>query len=304
MKFILLFLLIVGLIVLIVVIHRYKHTRLEYVNATLGVIGGGKTSFNICRIKSKLRQVYFLGRNRNIKHDYIILSSMPIGKYDKKHDKRYIKIFGKKIYCYDLDVDILYLKKRLPQDEVIIDIPEFHNFCLNLDYKNPVIRDNVSEFFANFRHYTNGLGFMFIDSQRLSKLNINIRSSLDYAYNMISCKKIPLLPITIYEFIKILVNENVANMIDLKDSNEEEYISKTIRFCNPFKYYNSHLYHERYLRLSEVCDLKTSKEDYRLDLFRNYISKPLYYDLLQFDFKATPYQTSKELYYEYCKGIK
>lgn len=203
MKYILLFFLLIGIIILIVVIYRYKTTRIEYINCAVGVVGGGKTSFNICRIIRLLRQVYFLFRNGSVKHDYIILSQMPFGLKDKKKKCRYVRIFGHIIYCYKLDPDILLLKKRLPQDEVIIDIPEFHNFCDSLDYRNPTIRDNLSEFFANFRHYTNGKGYIFLDTQRLGKVNINIRGCLDYCYNMISTKKIFLLPLVRYEYIKV-----------------------------------------------------------------------------------------------------
>lgn len=304
MKYVLIILLLAFVIAAIIyLLYQYKHPRLEYINIASGPVGTGKSSFNICHFTWLLRRFYFLGKNKKITKDYIVLSNVPLGRYDKKNHCRFIRIWGKKLKCYDLDVEVLLMLRKLPQDEVIINIQEFDNFVRSLDWKIPVVRDNMREFFKLFRHYTHGKGYMFIDCQRASSIPIDVRACSGYSYNMISCKKLFFLPIMFYEYEKIILSEDVSNEVSLNDATDETYIRKMVYFNNPFKKYNSYVYRERYDAVTTLLDLKSSALDYRLDIFKNPYSTPVYYEPLKYDFKATEAFTSQDLYYMYCKNI-
>ena len=142
-------LLAVVIIVLIFVIKHYKTPRIETWNMISGQVGGGKSSSCVCRIVSQLRRYYFLFRNRKIKNDYIVLSNFPLGKIEKirgkETGKKYLRIWFKKIYCYDLDINILLMQEKLPQDEVIIIIDEFSDVASQFEYNNPLVKDNIKE---------------------------------------------------------------------------------------------------------------------------------------------------------------
>lgn len=303
LKVIIIMLIILVVVAIIYLLYKYKHPRLEYINITSGAVGTGKSSFNLCHLVWLLRRFYFLGKNRKIKKDYIVLSNVPLGKYDNKHNYRYLKIYHKRIKCYDLSVDTLLMLEKLPQDEVIIYIQEFDNFVRSTDWKVPVVRDNMKEFFKLFRHYTRGKGYIFLDCQRASSLPIDVRACSGYTYNMISCKKIPFIPICFYEYEKIILSEDVSNEVSLNDSTDESYIRKFVFFTNPFKNYNSYVYRERYDSVSKILELSVSDITYRLDIFKNPYAIPKYYEPLQYDFKPTIYLTSESQYYAYCKQI-
>lgn len=284
MKFVFWLLFIVGIIFLIVIIKKFKTPRLEYLNLISGGIGGGKSSSAVCRIKSMLRRFYFLFRNRKIKNDYIIFSSVPLGKLSRDKSYRYIKIFNHKIKCYDLTLDVLTLQKRLPQNEVILYIDEFSNIASQFDYNNPIISDNINEFFRNFRHYTNGLGYIFAIDQCSQNIFLQVRRRANYCYSMVSCKKIKFLPIMIYQFRKILISDEVQNEIDLQDCVNESDLKRMIFFCNPFKWYDSFAYSERYNYIDDVCILSFNPISLkRSDVLRLNYNGKLYYGCLKAD---------------------
>ena len=240
--FILWLLLIVVVIILCVVIFKYKRPRIDTLNGISGQVGGGKTSSCLCRVISYLRRIYFLGRNkRRYKNDYIILSNFPIGKEEKKRGKktgkRFIRIWFKKIYCYDLTLNVILLQTRLPQDEVILIIDEFSGIVSQLDYNLPIVKDNIKEFARCFRQYTHSKGLLFWVDQCAKEIVNPVRRRTAYCYNMLHCRKLPLLPIVIYEYRKILISDEVENTIDTATNTNEEDIKKFIFFSNPFKWY-------------------------------------------------------------------
>lgn len=281
-------LLIVVVIVLIVLLRLFKKPRIETFNLVSGAVGGGKTSSVICRVKSQLRKYYFIWRNRSIKNDYIILSNFPIGKLkkDRKGNPlyRYMRIWFKKIKCYDLDMDILTMQKRLPQDEVILIIDEFSQIASQFDFNNPIVSRNMNELFAFFRHYTNGKGYIYGIDQCSENIFLQLRRRASYCYNMLSCRKILLLPITIFEYRKIMISDEVQNIIEVKDGTDENELRKFIFFVNPFKWYNTHAYYYRYKKVPITFKLKYNDKDlYRNDLMKLTTNKPLYYNCLSYD---------------------
>lgn len=274
---------IIALIVLIFIIKHFKNPRNETINCITGGLGGGKTSSGICRIFHQLRCYYFLYRNKKIKKDYIVLANYPMGKLEKVTGKHYIRIWFKKIYCYDLDPEILTLKKKLPQDEVIIVIDEFSNYANQFDFNNPLISNNVLEFVRLFRHYTHDKGYIYALDQCSCDLFLQIRRRMNYCYNMIHCFKVPLLPIVIYEYRKILLSDEVNNTIDVEKGTDETDIRKFIFFVNPFKYYDSCYMSDRYNAITQVAELKNFESMKKLSLFRMPYNKIQYYETLKFD---------------------
>lgn len=286
--FLLWLLLIVVVIILCVVIFRYRHLRVDTLNGLSGQVGGGKTSSCICRAICKvLRPIYFLGRNRRkYKNDYIVISSFPVGKLEKKKGKitgkRFVRVWFKKIYCYDLDLDILILKKRLPQNEVILITDEFSGVVSQLDFALPIVKDNLKEFCRCFRHYTEGKGYWFWTDQCSKEIVNVLRRRTAYCYNMISCKKIKFLPIMIYEYRKLLISDEIENVNDTSTNTEETDIKKTIFFINPFKYYDSCYLSERYKAITQFMSLNTSLTLKRNDLLK-LNSDYCYYETLKYD---------------------
>lgn len=272
------------LIVFIIFAIKYKSLRLDTLNGISGQVGGGKTSSSVCRIICKvLRPIYFLGRNKKkYKNDYIVLSSFPLGKLEKKTGKRFIRIWFKKIYCYDLDLDILILKKRLPQNEVILVTDEFSGVVSQLDYNIPIVKDNLKEFSRCFRQYTESKGYWFWTDQCSKEIVNVLRRRTAYCYNMISCRKIKLLPIMIYEYRKLLISDEVDNVVQTDSSTQETDIKKCIYFVNPFKYYDSNYLSERYKVITNIMDLKVSKTLKRNDLLK-LNENVVYYETLKFD---------------------
>lgn len=279
---------IVVLIIIALILRRFKRPRIETFNLISGGVGSGKTSSVLCRIKFQLRRYYFLWRNRNLKNDYIIFSNFPIGKphYNefKRVDYRYLKIYNKKIKCYDLDLDFITLQKRVPQDEVIIIIDEFSQIASQFDFNNPIVSRNMNEFFAFFRHYTNGKGYIYGLDQCSENIFLQLRRRASYCYNMMSSKKIPLLPIVIYEYRKLMISDEVQNIIEVKDGVDENELRKWIFFTNPFKWYDSYCYSDRYKVVPVIKDLHFNVLNLkRNDLMKLTINKPLYYNCLKYD---------------------
>ena len=286
MLIILLVLLIIGAIIgLIYLLHKFKHPRLETLNISTGGLGSGKTSSTICRIKRLLFRLYFLKKNKNINHDYIICSNFPIGYYDEELKCRYLPVLGKKIRCYDLRLDIILMEKRLPQDEVILVIDEFSKVANQFKYKNPNIEYNIDEFISNFRHYTNNKGYIFAMDQCSQNIFLQVRRRCNYCYNFVSSKKIKFLPITIFEYRRIILSDEVENILDVSHSGDEEDIRKFIFFINPFKFYDSCAYSERYLVVEklELSDLTSFPTLKRNDLFKLNKSTKTYYKCLSYD---------------------
>lgn len=264
-------------------IRHYKHVRIDSINIISGGVGKGKTSVAICRVISILRAFYFICRNKNLDHDYIILSDFPIGKLSKDKSYRYIKIFNKKIKCYDLDLDIFIEKTKLPQDEVIIIADEFSSIANQFEFNNPNVSKNIDDFVRFFRHYTNGKGYLFCIDQCSNNIFLQVRRRASYCYNMISCKKIKFLPITIFEYRKILLSDEVDNVVNLDSTNYESDIVKCIYFSNPFKWYDSHCFSERYKRISTTTILNYNN----INLKRNDVPKitkaPYYSEINYYD---------------------
>lgn len=283
MKILLILLLILVLLILIYLCKKYKTPRLNYINGISGTNGSGKTASVVCRVKTLLRQIYFIKKSKKYKNDYIILSSFPIGLKEKKTGKRYIKVFGHKIYCYDLELDILTLQKRLPQDEVILIVDEFSSIASSLEYNNNIVKDNIKEFARFFRHYTNGKGYMFWLDQCSAEIFNPIRRRTAYVYNMVSFRKLLLLPICVAEYRKILISDEVDNVIDVEKGTDETELKKFIFFSNPFKYYDSHCNSERYKAVKEIAKLKNSDSLKRNDTLKLPKQKALYYETLIYD---------------------
>ena len=277
-------LILVVLIVLFIILRKFKNPRIETFNLISGGVGSGKTSSVMCRIKSQLRRYYFIWRNRKIKNDYIIVSNFPIGKLSKDKKYRYIKVLGRKIKCYDLDLNILTLQERLPQDEVIIVIDEFSQIASQFDFNNPIVSRNMNEFFAFFRHYTHGKGYIYGLDQCSENIFLQLRRRASYCYNMMSCKKLLFLPIVIYEYRKLMISDEVQNVIEVKDGVDENELRKFIFFTNPFKLYDSYCYSERYKKVPLIKGLKFNDKDMkRNDLMKLTENKPLYYNCLDYD---------------------
>lgn len=263
---------------------KYKNPRIEVINIRSGGLGSGKSSSGICDIIRFLRRKYFLFRSRKLKHDYIIFSSIPLGKLSKDGSYRYICVYGHKIKCFDLNLDILLLQKRLPQDEVIIYIDEFSNIASQFDFNNPILRYNVDEFARNFRHYTHGLGLIYLFDQCSENIFLQVRRRANYTYNMISCRKLLFLPIMIYEYRKILLSDEVQNVVEVENSTEETEIKKFIYFSNPFKWYDSFAYSDRYLLIKEITKLTFNNETLkRNDVLKLNINGYLWYACLSAD---------------------
>ena len=282
---ILILFLIIVLIVLLVLLKKFKSPRIETLNVISGGVGGGKTSSGICRIKRQLFKYYFLFKNRNIKKDYILLGSFPMGKEEKKTGRFYIRTcLFKKIYCYDLDMDILLMQKKLPQDEVILVCDEFSDIASQFDFNNPKVKDNIDEFISKFRHYTHGKGFIYVIDQSSANIFLQVRRRANYCYNMISSRKLFFLPIMIYEYRKIMISDEVQNKVELKDSVDENEVRKFIFFCNPFKYYDSFCYSDRYQAISTTLQLQNKYHKLkRNDLMKIKDKKKLYYECLKYD---------------------
>lgn len=280
-------------IILVILIRKFKHPREEYLNLVDGGLGSGKTSSVLCRVIRLLRKFYFLCRNFKIKNDYIILSSFPIGIKEYKlikgkrvdTNKRFIRIYGKKIYCYDLDLDILILKKLVPQDEVILIIDEFQAIASQLDFNKPIVKDNINEFFETWRHQTHSKGYIYAMDQSIASIFLQCRRRANHTYNMVNCVKLPLLPIVYYEYRKILISDTITNTIDVKDLTDETDLRKFIFFTNPFKYYDSEYLSERYgdIERLKIEDLHVSATLKRNDFLNVKFVQPTYYKALKYD---------------------
>lgn len=282
-KNIILVVLIIVIIVLIIKwLRKFKHPRIDTFNLVDGKNGSGKTASLVCRTIRLLRRNYFICRNFNLKNDYIILSNFPIGKLEKKSGKRYIKIYRHKIYCYDLDLDILLLQKLIPQDETIILIDEFDSIASQFEHQNPLVSNNIDEWARTLRHQSNSKAYCFCATQSLNNVFFQVRRRAGYDYNMISCSKVPLLPITKFEFRKILVSDTVSNIIETKDATQENDICKWIFFINPFKYYESCYLRHRYDCIDKFNkdELKSSQTLYRNDFMNVKYEAPKYYKSL------------------------
>ena len=280
MKTLLIILAIVAVIVLLYILIKYKKQRVEYLNLITGGIGCGKSSVGVCRIVSLLRKIYFLNFKK-MKNDYIVLSSIPLGKLSKNGKYRYLKVFHKKIKCYDLTLDILTLQKRLPQDEVILYIDEFSSIASQFDYNNPIIKDNIDEFFRLFRHYTNGKGYIFTIDQCSQNIFLQCRRRSNYTYNMISCHKLlQIFPIMIYEYRKIPISDEIVSQESIVDFTEESEIKKSAYFVNPFKYYDSYCYSDRYKSVDSIETLNFRSNSKRSDILYLRDKKKLYYSTL------------------------
>lgn len=284
MKWILWILLVLVLIVAIYLLIKFKRPRLDTWNMISGQVGGGKTSSCVCRVISQLKRYYFLWRNKKIKNDYIILSNFPLGKLEKKTGKRYLRIWFKKIYCYDLDVNIIMLQERLPQDEVIIVIDEFNDVASQYMFKDPKVMDNLKEFVSKFRHYTHGLGYGYVIDQCSKEIVAEVRRRIAYCYNMVNSLKIKLLPLIIFEYRKIAISDEVDNVLEVDKGTEEVDLKKMIFFVNPFKYYDSYYLSDRYLAVSKIAKLtQNSKTLKRNDTFKLPKVPYLYYETLKYD---------------------
>lgn len=293
-----LIILIISLIVLFVIRHYFKRNRINVLNGFTGGNGSGKTSGAICTIVRFLRRYYLLRifensiiipiknlfrkKSNKLKklNKYIILSSIPLGRVEKATSRRYIKTFGFKTYVYDLRVEVLLLLERVPQDEVIIFIDELSTIAHALDYAKPLVRDNLKEFFRLFRHYTNDKGLLIWTDQASDEVFNPLRRRTSFIYNMISSVKIPLLPIFIQEYRKILISEEIKNISDLNSSTSEAEIKRFIFFVNPFKLYNSCAYYHRYDLVDKITPLYVSDTLYRSDTLRLPEVKKLYYATL------------------------
>lgn len=281
-------LILIILLVLFFILRHFKKPRIETFNLVSGGVGGGKTSSVICRVKSQLRRYYFIWKNRNIKNDYIILSNFPIGKLkrDRKGQPlyRYLKIWNKHIKCYDLDLKILTQQLRVPQDEVILIIDEFSQVASQFDFNNPVVSNNMNDFFSLFRHYTRGKGYIYGMDQCSENIFLQLRRRASYCYNMMSCKKLLLLPICIYEYRKIMISDEVQNIIEVKDGTDENELRKFIFFCNPFKWYDSHAYYNRNKKIPILKTLTFNGYDLtRNDLMKLTTKQPIYFNSLSYD---------------------
>lgn len=286
--FILCILFIIITIILCVVIFKYKRPRIDTLNGISGQVGGGKTSSCICRVISYLKRVYFLGRRKKkYPNDYIILANFPLGKEEKKKGKltgkRYIRIWLKKIYCYDLTLDIILLQKRLPQNEVIIIIDEFSSIVSQLDFSLPIVKDNIKEFARCYRQYTESKGLLFWVDQCAKEIVNPVRRRTAYCYNMLHSNKLLLLPIVIYEYRKILISDEVENTTDTTTNTNESDIKKFIFFCNPFKWYDSNYLSERYKAIKDIAELRSSISLKRNDLLKLPVIEYLYYETLIYD---------------------
>jgi len=293
MYFVLIILLLVILIIILKVIrHFFHHPRINYINIVSGANGTGKTSSTMCQTISLLRKLYFLGKDRKQENDYIVLSNFPVGlphyasKEDKKKgipDYRYLRIWNHKIKCYDLNLNIFTQLEKLPQNEVIILCDEFSKIASQFDYNNPVISNNMDDFFGYFRHYTKGKGYIFAIDQCSSNIFFQIRRRSEYCYNMVSCKKLLLLPITIFEYRKILLSDEVQNITEVKDTTDENEIKRFIFFSNPFKWYDSYCYSERYQYITHVMQLMFRPTFKRNSVMKLIQRTPLYYENLKGD---------------------
>lgn len=286
------------IIVLIVILKKFKNPRIETINLVDGCVGSGKTSSVICRVKRQLFRYYFPFRNFNIKHDYIILSSFPIGKIEKKTGLHYIKIWTKKIYCYDLTTDILILQQRPKQTEIIFVIDEFDSIISQFDYDDPSANP-IKEYFKYCRHYGKGQSYYYLIVQSVQDVLCQVRRRAGYVYNMQDCKKIPLLPIVIYHYRKIMISDTISNMLDVKSATDESEMCKFIFFCNPFKWYDSFAYSERYKVVKEIEKLKYSVGLKRNDILTLKKGVPQYYATLKYDSI-----TEEDYYNQYLKKKK
>lgn len=271
---------------LFLLLKYFKKIRLDYIMLFSGGVGCGKTSLSVAQLFYILRKVYLIYAtnilNKNRK-DYIIMSNFPIGKWDKKREKRFIRIFFKKIWCYDLDIDVLTLQKRIPQNEVIYIVDEFSQIASQFDFNAPVVKDNMDEFFRLFRHYHNGKAYFIAIDQCSENIFLQIRRRASYTYNLIKCFKVPLIPLCIYTYRKILISDEVDNIIESKDATNETELLKFIRFCNPFKWYDSFCHSERYKKIPLLENYRVSKSLKRNDSMKINKKVPLYYKTLEYD---------------------
>ena len=273
-------------VALFLLIKYFKNIRLDYLMLFSGGIGTGKTSLSVAQTFYILRKIYLIWVKNLFskdRKDYIVLSSFPIGKWDKKKNKRYIRIFFKKIWCYDLDLDILTLQKRVPQYEIIYIVDEFSNLASQFDYNSPIVKDNLDEFFRNFRHYHKGKAYFIAIDQCSQNIFLQVRRRASYCYNLIHFFKVPLLPICIWQYRKILISDEVQNTIETEKATQETEILKFVRFVNPFKWYDSYCMSERYKKVPLLDIFKSSKSLKRNDLLKLDKITPKYYNTLEYD---------------------
>ena len=145
--------------------------------------------------------------------------------------------------------------------EIILYIDEFSSIASQFDYNNPIIKDNIDEFFRLFRHYTNGKGYIFTIDQCSQNIFLQCRRRSNYTYNMISCHKLlQIFPIMIYEYRKIPISDEIVSQESIVDFTEESEIKKSAYFVNPFKYYDSYCYSDRYKSIDNIEILNYRKK--------------------------------------------
>ena len=90
-------------------------------------------------------------------------------------------------FCKPLKLEHLCLQERLPMKSVVF-ITEVGRIASQYNWQNLNVQTHVTEFFANYRHYTQG-GYVFMDDQSISSVAKVIRVRLGSALDMLHFRK-------------------------------------------------------------------------------------------------------------------
>lgn len=149
----------------------------------------------------------------------------------------------KPIYSVELTLDILLLKKRLPNESIVY-ISDINRFVSQHTFNNENVKQNISEFISEYRQYTKG-GYFICNSQSSDQVAKEIRMTFGKVRNNLAFHKF--LCFYRIEGRTITLSENVLSVeqgdADSKMLNNMTYI---YGFLNPFiRRYDTYAYYGR-----------------------------------------------------------
>ncbi|MEM0173550.1 MAG: hypothetical protein QXI16_03475 [Sulfolobaceae archaeon] len=191
---------------------------------------------NLRRYKTRYRLYKVFSKKKlNTLEKPIFYSSIPfLIRYSKKAKKR--------IISKPLTLDMLLLKKRMPNGSVVY-ISDLNRFINQYEYTNPNLINNVSEFITEFRQYTKG-GYFICNSQATSQIPKEIRNTFGQARTNLSFK-VYLGFIYRINGRNITISDDVINT-ETGDNDNVNNSTNVWGFFNPFiKRYDTYAYYGR-----------------------------------------------------------
>lgn len=186
------------------------------------------------KTRKRLYKIFARKKLKNLEEP-IFYSSIPfLIKYSKNAKKR--------IISKPITLDMLLLKKRMPNGSIVY-ISDLNRFINQYEYTNPNLINNVSEFITEFRQYTKG-GYFICNSQATSQIPKEIRNTFGQARTNLNFK-VYLGFVYRINGRNITISDDVINT-EIGDNDNPNNSTNVWGFFNPFiKRYDSYAYYGR-----------------------------------------------------------